>query len=62
MEHIQFKKQQGQGDIKPFWFSSHLNPMRIINCLKEYRSRAENLEGTPQKLILSYAYPTSQST
>ena len=55
MEHIQFKKQQGQGDIKPFWFSTHLNPMKIINCLKEYRSRAENLEGTPQELILSYA-------
>ena len=33
----------------------------IINCLKEYRSRTdllkENLEGTPQQLILSYAYP-----
>ena len=33
----------------------------IINCLKEYRPRTdllrENLEGTPQYLILSYAYP-----
>ena len=33
----------------------------IINCLIEYRSRTnllrENLEGTPQQLILSYAYP-----
>ena len=33
----------------------------IINCLKEYSSRTdllkENLEGTPQQLILSYAYP-----
>ena len=33
----------------------------IINCLKEHRSRTdllrENLEGTPQQLILSCAYP-----
>jgi len=33
----------------------------IINCLQEYRQRTdlvrENLEGNPQQLILSYAYP-----
>ena len=32
----------------------------IINCLKEYRScndfLKENVEGTPQQVILSYAY------
>ena len=44
-----------------FWsFKPNEKPC-IINCLKEYRSRTdllrENLEGTPQQLILSYAYP-----
>ena len=36
----------------------------IINCLKEYRPRTDllrgNLEGIPQQLILSYAYPHNQ--
>ena len=33
----------------------------IIDCLQEYRNRSdlvrENLDGNPQELILSYAYP-----
>ena len=57
------KKTARPGRHKPTGFFNHLNSMRNlkINCLKKYRSHTdllrENLEETPQQLILSYAYP-----